>query len=583
MDPENSTTREALVAEIERLQARIGELEESDARLALQEVVLRRALDFSADGILATDEQGRVIECNSTLERITHFPRARMLLRPLWAVLHDLYPDKLRSAAAQREIKEAVHHTLETGSPDRLNRLVGLLPKCRDANDRVLQPVMFGVRTVRGMTIAGIWRDVTAQTEGEEAQVEHADISTRERLEVRLSRYAQGLEALHQTSLEVNSQHDTTAVLQAIVQRAAELADVETSLLFLTTAEGQALEYALGYRFGGEEPRGLVLRLGEGLSGQAAKHCGPLVIEDYKNWDGRLTEFAEKNYGRVLAVPIKAGDMVLGVLNVLDTERTGPFSAEDIHLVCLFADQAAVALQNARLYEAIQNELAERTRTEQALRESEASYRQIIETAQEGIWILNARDRTALVNQSLAEMFGYTGREMIGKSIYDYQFPEDHIDTQIRLAQRRQGISGQTDMRFRHKDGGEVWVHISANPIFDADGCYLGALGMFTDVTERRRVEQDHEALIAELQKALAEVKRLGGLLPICASCKKIRTDEGYWEQVEVYIAERSEAQFSHGYCPDCARKLFPEYYVDERPKRVNPGGTESEPSASDD
>ena len=63
-----------------------------------------------------------------------------------------------------------------------------------------------------------------------------------------------------------------------------------------------------------------------------------------------------------------------------------------------------------------------------------------------------------------------------------------------------------------------------------------------------------------QLEKSAAEVKRLGGLLPICASCKKIRNDKGYWEQVEQYIGDRSEAEFSHGICPECARKLYPEY-----------------------
>ncbi|MCK4672284.1 MAG: response regulator, partial [Candidatus Aegiribacteria sp.] len=63
-----------------------------------------------------------------------------------------------------------------------------------------------------------------------------------------------------------------------------------------------------------------------------------------------------------------------------------------------------------------------------------------------------------------------------------------------------------------------------------------------------------------KLTKALAEVKTLSGLLPICASCKKIRDDSGYWEQIEEYITERSDTQFSHGICPECMKKLYPEY-----------------------
>jgi len=80
------------------------------------------------------------------------------------------------------------------------------------------------------------------------------------------------------------------------------------------------------------------------------------------------------------------------------------------------------------------------------------------------------------------------------------------------------------------------------------------------EVAERKKYEKEREVLIGELQAALSEIKQLSGLLPICASCKKIRNDEGYWEQIEVYIKDRSAAEFSHGICPECAKRLYPEY-----------------------
>jgi hypothetical protein len=76
----------------------------------------------------------------------------------------------------------------------------------------------------------------------------------------------------------------------------------------------------------------------------------------------------------------------------------------------------------------------------------------------------------------------------------------------------------------------------------------------------RKQAEEERERLIAELQKALSEVKTLSGLLPICASCKSIRDDKGYWKQIESYIKDHSEAEFSHGICPDCMKKLYPEF-----------------------
>jgi CheY-like chemotaxis protein len=85
---------------------------------------------------------------------------------------------------------------------------------------------------------------------------------------------------------------------------------------------------------------------------------------------------------------------------------------------------------------------------------------------------------------------------------------------------------------------------------------------------ERKKIENEKEDVILELRDALAKVKRLSGLLPICASCKNIRDDKGYWQQIESYISDHSSAEFSHGLCPDCAKKLYPEFY-----NRVFPEG----------
>ncbi len=85
------------------------------------------------------------------------------------------------------------------------------------------------------------------------------------------------------------------------------------------------------------------------------------------------------------------------------------------------------------------------------------------------------------------------------------------------------------------------------------------AAGLISAAIVRQRIRDERERLFGELQQALCDVKTLGGLLPICSSCKKIRNDRGYWEQIEVYIRQHSAAEFSHGLCPDCVRTLYPE------------------------
>jgi PAS domain S-box-containing protein len=86
-------------------------------------------------------------------------------------------------------------------------------------------------------------------------------------------------------------------------------------------------------------------------------------------------------------------------------------------------------------------------------------------------------------------------------------------------------------------------------------------LAIVRDITQRKNAEEERERLIKELQDALGQVSELSGLLPICASCKSIRDDKGYWTRLEAYISAHSKAEFSHGICPDCAKKLYPEYY----------------------
>ena len=113
---------------------------------------------------------------------------------------------------------------------------------------------------------------------------------------------------------------------------------------------------------------------------------------------------------------------------------------------------------------------------------------------------------------------------------------------------------------FSDLGGNGKWLRFTAATIRNGEGVIIGALETLEDITERKQAEAEREKLILELQEAISKIKTLSGLLPICASCKKIRNDQGYWEQIEIYIREHSEAEFSHGICPECAKELYPEY-----------------------
>jgi len=104
-------------------------------------------------------------------------------------------------------------------------------------------------------------------------------------------------------------------------------------------------------------------------------------------------------------------------------------------------------------------------------------------------------------------------------------------------------------------------VEVHGFPIFDEKGKLVQMIEYCIDISERKQAAKDRENLILDLQKALQEVKALSGLLPICSSCKKIRDEKGSWNNMETYISEHSDAEFTHGMCPDCAQRLYPEFY----------------------
>jgi PAS domain S-box-containing protein len=110
----------------------------------------------------------------------------------------------------------------------------------------------------------------------------------------------------------------------------------------------------------------------------------------------------------------------------------------------------------------------------------------------------------------------------------------------------------------KHKDGRTVWLEINKQS-YVVDGKVAGFIGVARDITRRINLEEGQKKLIAELQDALASIRTLRGMLPICSSCKKIRDDKGYWNQIEAYVSDHSEAEFSHSICPECIKKLYPE------------------------
>lgn len=175
-------------------------------------------------------------------------------------------------------------------------------------------------------------------------------------------------------------------------------------------------------------------------------------------------------------------------------------------------------------------------------------------------------------NKSFEKFLGRPATEIIGRTVAE--LAPTHLAEVYHLKDKELMENPGVQMYESKVRGGTAEER---NVIFhkatynDAAGNVDGMIGIIVDITELRQAETEREKLIVKLQEAIDKVKVLSGFLPICGSCKKIRNDSGYWQQIEGYIREHSQAVFSHSICPDCAKKLYADYEAEEQeypPKR---------------
>jgi PAS domain S-box-containing protein len=192
-------------------------------------------------------------------------------------------------------------------------------------------------------------------------------------------------------------------------------------------------------------------------------------------------------------------------------------------------------------------------------KESETRFRALVEEAPIAVALVRG-GKVLYANRAFAPAFGLASpAAAVGHLIDEGMAPEDAARARDRFDRLQRGLEVDPTAEFTitRPDGATFRALVTDATTALGDG--PAVVGFIQDVTEQRRSAEERERLIGELRGALAEVKTLSGLLPICAHCKKIRDDRGYWSRIETYIRERSNAEFTHGICPDCAQRYFDE------------------------
>ncbi len=214
-------------------------------------------------------------------------------------------------------------------------------------------------------------------------------------------------------------------------------------------------------------------------------------------------------------------------------------------------------------FQGVGRDVAGDRRVAREIENNREKFRNLAELTSDWLWEVDCKGLFSYTNPVVYNLLGYTPEEVLGKSAFSFMPQQESLRLQalfehaLAAGQPLKNIESIN----RCKDGSRVTLEISGVPIHDETGGIIGYRGINRDVSVRKDNETRLRKESESLRKSLARVKRLSGILPICSSCKKIRDETGCWVQIEKFIENNSDAEFSHGVCPECAHKLYPELY----------------------
>jgi PAS domain S-box-containing protein len=346
------------------------------------------------------------------------------------------------------------------------------------------------------------------------------DITERKRTEEALRRRAEELAALQATVLDITAPHELPPLLQPVVERAARLLDTLGGGMYLCDPVQREVRCVVSYN----TPRdytGTVLKYGEGAAGTVAQSGEPLIIDDYRIWPNRAAAFEEEQpFTAVLAAPMIWENRVIGVIDLLRDVTHRGFTQTDLELLTLFANHAAIAVENTRLYEHAQQEITERKKVVEALRKAEQEKAIILNSMSELVAYQDLKMNILWVNRAASESVGVNPEQLVGHRCYEIWHQRNEPCGDCPVMKTRQ--TGQSQVAEITSPDGRVWF-IRGYPVHDAEGDLVGIVEVTLDITDRKQAEEELEhyrhhleTLVeertAELNKVNAELVRANRL-----------------------------------------------------------------------
>jgi len=329
-------------------------------------------------------------------------------------------------------------------------------------------------------------------------QVIFWDVTAERQAEEKLRRQKEYLDALHATTLGLIGRLKVNDLLQALTYRAAMLVGTQHGYSYVTARGQTEMEMNVGIGIF-EQMIGTKARRGVGVTGTVWETGQALVIDDYQTWQGHLAKPGNDQLHSIVAIPLKSGDEVIGVFGVAHTEAPRRFDETDVEMLTRFANLASIALDNARLYAAAEQEIAERQRASEQLRERQELLTQVLETVADGIYIVNRDGRMTYANRATENIVGAPRAEIETTRYNDARWQITTVDGKpfpeaeqpfVRVMSSGEPVY-DVEQVVRRADGSRVIVSINAAPLHDAEGRIIGEVASMTDVTARKRAEQE--------------------------------------------------------------------------------------------